>query len=135
MVDSVAVEAIVAAIDAKYVGELKEDYVGYKNHTIKTLVTHISTWYVITTKDKPDIRVHFLAPWSDTPEAHVTSFARRLDRCQVECEYHGVTVTNEDKLDHFLDQMYTCGLFKAKFLDDWEEKYDKSWGAIHPHFT
>ena len=31
VVDSVAVESIVAAGDAQYVEELKEDYVGYKN--------------------------------------------------------------------------------------------------------
>ena len=50
VVDSVAAKAIVAAVNAQCVKELKEDYVGYKNQTIKTLVTHLSTWYVITIK-------------------------------------------------------------------------------------
>ena len=31
--------------------------------------------------------------------------------------------------------MYACGLFEAKFLDDWEETADKSWGKTRPHFT
>ena len=115
----VAAEAIVAAVDTQYVEELKEDYAGYKNQTIKTLVTHISTWYVITTNEKLAIKAHFLAPWSNTPEAYVTTFARQLDRHQVECEDHGVTVTNNEKVDHIVAQMYACGLFEAKFLDDW----------------
>ena len=45
-----AVEDIVTAVVVQYVGELKEDYVGYKNQTIKTIVTQIRTWYAITTK-------------------------------------------------------------------------------------
>ena len=56
------VEAIVAAADAQYVEELKEDYVRYKNQTIDTFVAKLSTWYVITTKEKLAIKSHFLAP-------------------------------------------------------------------------
>ena len=31
--------------------------------------------------------------------------------------------------------MYACGLFKSKFLYDWEETANKLWGATHLHFT
>ena len=112
------VEAISAAANTQYVKELKEDYVGLKNQTIKTMVTQLQTWYFITTKDKLATKYHFLAPWSDTTKAHITTFARQLDWCQVECKYHGVTVTDNNKVDHFVAQMYSCGLFEAKFLDD-----------------
>ena len=30
---------------------------------------------------------------------------------------------------------YACDLFKAKFLDNWEERDDKSWGATQPKIT
>ena len=130
-----AVEAIVAAFDMQYLKELKEEYLGYKNQTIKTMVTQLSTWYDITTKEKLAMKTHFLTPWSDTPEAHITTFARQLDRRQVKCEDHGVTITNDDKVDHFVAQMYACGLFDSKLLNDWEETADKLWGATHPHFT
>ena len=43
MVDAVSVEAIVAAVDAQYVEELEEDYVGYKNVNIKTMVEQLQT--------------------------------------------------------------------------------------------
>ena len=130
-----AVEAIITDVDAKNVKELKEEYVGIKNQTIKTMVTQLRTWHVITTKDKLANKSHFLAPWSDTREAHVTTFARQLDRCQVECEEHGVIITNDNKVDHFPSQIYICGLFEAKFMDDWEEIANKSWGVTHTHFT
>ena len=50
VVESVAVESIVAAINAQCVEDLEEDYFGYKNQTIKMMITQIRTWYVITTK-------------------------------------------------------------------------------------
>ena len=78
---------------------------------------------------------YFLAPWSDTLEAHITTFERQLERHQVEYEDHGFTITNDDKVDHFAAQMYTCGLFEAKFMDNWQDTADKSWGVTHPHFT
>ena len=71
------------------------------------------------------IKDHFLALWIDTIEAHVTTSAHQLDRRQVEYKDHGVTVTDNDKVDHFVAQMYACCLFEAKFLDEWEETADK----------
>ena len=100
-----AVEANVAAVDAQYVEELEEDYDGCKNQAIKTMTTQIRKWYVITTKEKLAIKAYFLAPWSDTTEAHVTTFAHQLDLRQVECEDHGVAVINDGKVDQFLAQM------------------------------
>ena len=87
------------------------------------------------TKEKLATKAHFLNPWSDTPNAHITTFSRQLDRRQVECRDHGVTVTEAKKLGHFVAQMYACDLFGAKILDDWEESNDKSWGATYLHFT
>ena len=38
VVDAVAVEAIAAAVDKQYIDELREEYVGYKNSTMKTMI-------------------------------------------------------------------------------------------------
>ena len=89
------------------------------------MVTHICTWYVITTKDKLAIKAHFLAPWSDTPEVNVTTFARQLYHLQVQCKDHGILVTNYDKADRFIAEMYACGLSEDKLLDDREETAEK----------
>ena len=78
------------------------------------MIKQFRIWYVIITKEKLTIKAHVLALWSDTPEAHVTTFVRQLDRHQVECKDHGVTVTKDDKVDHFVYQMYAFGLFEAK---------------------
>ena len=99
------------------------------------MVMQLRMWHAITTKEKLSIKAHFLTPWSNTHKAQVTSFLRQLDRSQVKCEDHGVTVTDDNKLDHFMGQMYACGLFEAKFLDNCEETVNKSWRATQPHFA
>ena len=43
-------------------------------------------WYFITTKEKLATKSHFLAPWSDTTDMHVTTFAYQLGWHQVECK-------------------------------------------------
>ena len=38
---AIGVKAIVATVDDQYVKELSEDYIGYKNQTIATMITHL----------------------------------------------------------------------------------------------
>ena len=80
VLDAIGVEAIVAAVENQYVEELSEDYIGYKNQTITAMITHLQTWFVITNKEKLDIKVLFYAPWSETPNTHITTFAQQLNR-------------------------------------------------------
>ena len=97
VIDAVAVEAIAAAVDEQYLDELREEYVGYRNATIKTMLDRLRAWFVITNAEKIAIKATFLAPWADTPDAHITTFARQLDRRQTECDDHGVTITDKKK--------------------------------------
>ena len=126
VIDDMAVEAIFAAVDSQYVEQLEEDCVGYKNQNIRTMVEQFQTWYVITTKEKIAIQAHFLEPWSNTPDAHITTFSRQLDRRQVKCEDRRITVTEAYNLDHIILHMYACDLFERKKLENWEESDNKS---------
>ena len=135
VINAVAVEAIAAAVGKQYMDELKEDYVGYNNQTIKTMVLQLWTWFVITNSEKVVIKAQFHAPWGDTPKSHITTFARQLDHRQIECSNHGVTITDEIKVFHFIQEMYVCSLFKARFLGDWEENTNKTWKVTLPLFT
>ena len=80
------------------------------------------------------IKAHFLALWSYTPEAHITTFAHQLDQLQVKCEEYEVMLPNDNKVDNCVDQMYACDLFKEKLLDKWKDNADKLWMATQPHF-
>ena len=97
VLDAIGVESIVAVVDDQYVEELSEDYIGYKNQTIATMITHLQTWFVITNKEKLNMKALFYALWIDTPNTHITTFARQLDWRQVECAKNMVTVTDSKK--------------------------------------
>ena len=62
IVDAVAVEAITAAVDEQYIDELHEEYVHYKNASIKTMIKQLRSWFVITNSKKFAIKASFLAP-------------------------------------------------------------------------
>ena len=83
------------------------------------MLLQLRTWFVITNSEKVAIKAHFHTTWSNTPNSHITTFARQLDRRQIECSNDGVTITDNDKVVYFIQEMYVCGLFKARFLDDW----------------
>ena len=119
IIDAVAVEAIVFAVEKQYIDKLKEEYISYNNQTIKSMLLQLRTWFVITNSEKVAIKAHFHTPWSNTPNSHITTFARQLDRHQIKCSNDGVTITDNDKVVYFIQEMYVCGLFKARFLDDW----------------
>jgi hypothetical protein len=42
-VTTIGVQHIIDSVEEKYVEELNEDYIGYANQTIKTLLTHLCT--------------------------------------------------------------------------------------------
>ena len=98
------------------------------------MITHLQTWFVITNKEKLDMKALFYAPWSENTNTHITTFYRQLDRRQVECAKNQVTITDSDNVDHFVVQMYLCNIFESKFFDDWEEAQDKTWAATKPLF-
>ena len=83
------------------------------------MVLQLRTWLVITKSEKFSIKAHFHSPWSNTTKSHITTFACQLGRRQIECSNHGVTITENNKVVHFIQEMYVCGLFEARFLDNW----------------
>ena len=42
------------------------------------MITHLQTWFIITNKEKLDMKALFYSPWSETPNTHITTFARQL---------------------------------------------------------
>jgi hypothetical protein len=55
-------------------------------------------------------------------EQHLTAFGKRLDDDQVRIEWFGITISNEDKLQFYLEQMYASNHFDKKEMTEWENK-------------
>ena len=75
-VNEIGVEKIVEAVDAQYVKQLEAEYVGYSGVTIFAMLQHLRTWYKVTNAQQLAGKTRFAAPWSKTPNAHMTTYAR-----------------------------------------------------------
>jgi hypothetical protein len=87
-VNAIIVERIVNEIvDATYVEELEDDYVGYSGQTIKTIIAHIKReWCTVTTLEKKQALAAFNLQWDFI--SHITKFARELDKQQKTMHRH-----------------------------------------------
>ena len=135
-VDSIIVDRIVTEIiDAPYVEELEEDYVGYANQTIKTVLVHLkSTWCTVTTLEKKQAAEQFQIKWNGT--THITKYARQLDKQQKLCRDIGVPAHDNQKIQIYVEQMYACEMFDDKEMTEWEDKVnaDKTWAIAKRYF-
>jgi hypothetical protein len=53
---------------------------------------------------------------------HLTAFGKRLNDDQVRIERYGITIFDKDKLQFYLEQMYSSNHFAKKEMTEWENK-------------
>jgi hypothetical protein len=53
---------------------------------------------------------------------HLTAFGKRFDDDQIRIEHFGITISDEDKLQFYLEQMYASNHFDKKEMTEWENK-------------
>jgi hypothetical protein len=118
-----------------YVEELDEDYVGYNNHTIKTILIHIKdNWCIITTLEKRQAAENFCVQWDET--THITKYARLLDKQQRLCRDIGVPAPDLTKVQYYVENMYSSEMFDEKEMNAWENKptTHKDWKDAKAYF-
>jgi hypothetical protein len=136
-VDAIIVERIVSeVVDATYVEELEDDYIGYTSQTIKTIIQHLKTeWCTVTTLEKKIAMAAFNLHWDFT--THITKFARELDKQQKLCREINVPAADATKIQHYVENMYASEMFDDKEMRAWENKPEanKTWDNAKLHFV
>jgi len=118
-----------------YVEELDEDYVGYSNQTIKTILTHIKdNWCIITTLEKKQAAENFRVQWDAT--SHITKYVRQLDKQQRLCRDIGIPAPDLNKVQYYVENMYASEMFDEKEMNAWENKpsAEKDWVNAKTYF-
>ena len=133
-VNEIGMENIAEAVDTQYVEQLEKEYIGYSGITIFVMLNHLRTWYNVTNAQQLAGKTGFAAPWSKTPNTHVTTHACQLDYRQVECGELNLIITDDDKILQFIGEMFASELFDHKFLDDWEDLEQQTWKETMTHF-
>ncbi len=123
-------------IDSTYVEELENEYTGYNNQTIKSLITYIKReWCVVTTMEKTKALERFKEKWDGV--THITKYAKELDKRQIECTNIGAEATDEGKLQTYVESMWDSDFFDDKEMNKWEDKAtaDKTWANAKLYFV
>ena len=136
-VDAVIVEKIVReGVDAPYIEELDDDFIGYSTQTVKTLIEHLRReWCIVTTLERKQAAAAFHIQWDLT--SHITKFARDLNKQQKLCRDIGVPAADAMKIQYYVESMYTSDIFDDKEMQAWEIKpaEEKTWEAAKNHFV
>ena len=94
---------------------------GYKRRTFREHIDHLEThWCRLDVKTKEVLKLHWKRAWE--PKEHITRFSIRLTEEQEALARNGITIPDEDKLQHYLLKMYNSNYFEQPMMTEWEKK-------------
>lgn len=109
------------ALDEKWYSQLKHIHTAYRNVTPLQILEHLnSRWCPLDVHAKKKLKQDYYTEWDG--EIHLTAFGKRLDDEQMRIERFGITISDEDKLQFYLEQMYASNTFDKKEMTEWENK-------------
>jgi hypothetical protein len=79
-----------------------------------------SRWCPLNIHANKKLKQDFYTKWDN--EIHLTAFGKRLDNEQMHVKCFGITISNKDKLQFYLEQMYVSNFFDKKEMTEWENK-------------
>jgi hypothetical protein len=85
------------------------------------LLKHLnSQWCPLDVHAKKKFKQDYYTEWDN--EIHLTAFVKCLDNKQTCIKRFVITISNEDKLQVYLEQMCASNSFDKKEMTDWENK-------------
>jgi hypothetical protein len=99
-ITNIGLQCIIDCVEEQNVKELNEDYFGYANQTIKSLLAHLCTnWCKVMTKECTDATKAFYHTWVPG-YTHVIMFGRQLTKLQKKCRTINVIISDKAKALH-----------------------------------
>ncbi len=136
-VTTIGVQCIIDSVEEQYVEELKKEYFGYANQTIKTIIDHLRTnWCNVMTKEHTNTTEVFYHAWVPNT-THIITFGCQVTKLQKKCKTINVVISEEAKTLHFVGQMYKSDYFTKEQMTKYEMLVDndKTWALTLQHFT
>ena len=110
------------SLDENWFSQLKSVHTAYRNTTPIQILQHLDTrWCPLDVHAKKNLPLAYYTEWDS--EIHLTAFGKRLDDDQIRIERFGITIiSDKDKLQFYLEQMYASNHFDKKEMTEWENK-------------
>ncbi len=111
------------ALDKQYYSQLKHANTAYHNTTTILILDHLNTqWCPLDVQAQKILKKEFYTDW-DTSDMHLTTFGMKLDKDQNHLDRLGIVISNEDKLQFYLEQIYASNCFNKAEIVAWENKH------------
>jgi hypothetical protein len=109
------------ALDKNWYSQLESVHTANRNTTLIQILDHLnSQWCPLDVHMKKYLRMAYYADWDR--EQHLIAFGKCLNYSQVRMERYGITISDKDKLQFYLKQMYAPNHFNKKEMTEWENK-------------
>ncbi len=136
-VTNIGVQCIIDSVEEQCIKELNEDYFGYTNQMIMSLLKHLCTyWCKVMTKEFTDATKAFYHTWVPS-STHVITFGHQLTKLQKKCCTINVIISDKAKALHFIGQMYKSDYFTEDQMTKYKMRLDadKEWDPTLDHFS
>jgi gas vesicle protein len=109
------------ALDEQYYAQLRNVRTAYRNVLPRMILEHLNNWWCpLDVQARKQLRQNYYSPWS--PEEHLTAFGMRLTNDQISLVRSDVTISDDDKLQFYLKQMYESNAFDKMEMMNWENQ-------------
>jgi hypothetical protein len=109
------------ALDEQNYAQLRNVRTAYRNVLPLTILEHLNDrWCPLDVQARKQLRQNYYTPWN--PEEHLTAFGMRLTNDQVSLIRSEVTISDDDKLQFYLEQMYESNTFDKMEMMTWENQ-------------
>ena len=119
-------EVIRRSIDSKFYEDLEHVSYGYDDVLPRDYIHHLEDEHCpLDEQAIKKVRDHYFRGWerNKTPRPEgLKKFGKRLDEEQAALDRDGITVSDADKKDHYLIQVYTSGVWPAAIIREWKKK-------------
>jgi hypothetical protein len=108
-------------LDKQYYSQLKHQLTAYQNITPFQILEHLNDrWCPLDIKAKKALKDAYYTKWDGNK--HLTAFGKRLDDEKRALIRSDVTITDKDKLQFYLKQMYDSNHFDKNNMLEWEKQ-------------
>ena len=124
------------ALDSTYYEQLEDDITGYETVTPKQFLEHLrNIWCRLDTAAIQEMKDEYYANWD--PNMHITKYINSLQKGQKQLARDNIIINNEDKLHHFILQMYKANMFDKEDIKKWERipANEKTWDSATAYFA
>jgi hypothetical protein len=110
------------ALDKQYYSQLKHVNTAYQNTTPIQIPEYLDTrWCSLDVQACKILKKEFYANW-DSSKTHLTVFGMKLDKEQSRLDRLGIVISDKDKLQFYLGQIYVSNCFDKTEIVSWENK-------------